>query len=127
MKNFSEAMAIKDSLMIEIKLLLTPHGSVPTRCWVNGEMMVGGTIGAPQFVKKQIKLLDALEVRVKIEREHPDAVEVDIYIDGQEVMHKYNHHATPPTRYIDTNDMWVFQCDNVYDWLHKIQGHGEIY
>ena len=80
MKNFSEAMAIKDSLMIEIKLLLTPHGSVPTRCWVNGEMMVGDTIGAPVFVKKQIKLFDALEVRIKIEREHPNAVEVDLYI-----------------------------------------------
>ena len=119
-------MAIKDSLMIEIKLLLTPHGSVPTRCWVNGEMMVGDTIGAPVFVKKQIKLFDALEVRIKIEREHPDAVEVDLYIDGQEVMHQYNHHATPPTRYIDTNDMWVFQCDNVYDWLHEAQGHGWI-
>ena len=127
MKNFSEAMAIKDSLSFEVKLLLTPHGSVPTRCWINGEIMVGGTIGAPQFVTKQIKLHDPLEVRIKIEREHPEAVEVDMYIDDQEIMQLYNHHAQPPTRYIDTNNMWVFQCNNVYQWLHDAQGHGEIY
>ena len=127
MKNFLEAMDIKDSLTTEIKLLLTPRGSVPCRCWINGEIMVGDTIGAPVFVKKHIKLKDPLEVRIKIEREHPEAVKVDLYIDDQEVMQKYNHHAQPPTRYIDTNDMWTFECDNVLDWLHEAQGHGEIF
>lgn len=127
MKNFLEAMDIRDSLSTEIQLLITPKGSVPTRCWINGEIMVGDTIGAPQFVTKQIKLGEPLEVQVKIEREHPEAVEVDLYIDGQEVLGKYQHYATPPTRYIDTNDMWIFKCKNVYDWLHEAQGHGEIY
>jgi len=127
MKNFSEAMAIKDSLTTEVKLLLTPHGSVPCRCWINGELMVGDTIGAPQFVSKKIKLGESLGVRIKIEREHPQAVEVDLFIDGQEVMHQYQHHATPPTRYIDTNNRWLFTCSNVYDWLHEAQGHGEIF
>ena len=127
MKNFSEAMDIKDSLTVEVKLLLKPHGSVPTRCWINGEIMVGENIGAPKFITKQIKLGAPLEVRIKIEREHPQAVEVDMYIDDQEVMHQYQHHATPPTRYIDTNDMWIFECDNALDWLHEAQGHGEIF
>ena len=127
MKNFYEAMAIKDSLTAEIQLLITPIGSVPTRCWINGEIMLGDTIGAPHHVKKQVSLTQPLDVKIKIEREHPQAVQVDLYIDGEEVLGKYQHYAKPPTRYIDTNNMWTFECDNIYHWLHEAQGHGEIY
>ena len=65
MKNFLEAMDIKDSLTVEIKLLLTPHGSVPTRCWINGEIMVDENIGAPKFITKQIKLDKDLMMELK--------------------------------------------------------------
>ena len=127
MKNFSEAMDIADSLTTEVKLLINPIGSVKTKCWINSKREVDAVIGAPMVVTQQVRPMHGLRVEVQIQRTHPEAVELELYIDGIEVLKKHSHFANPPTRYIDTNDAWILDIAHISSWMHEIQGHGEIY
>ena len=128
MKNFSEALATKPNLKLTIKLVLTPIGeNIP--CWVsiNNETVFDQNISNVQTITGDIDLLDPINIRIKIQREHPQAIQVMLVVDGYEVLPKYLHCATPPINYIDTNEEWSFSIPEFYAWHHTITGQGDIF
>lgn len=128
MKNFSEALAIKPNLKLTINLVLTPVGeNIP--CWVsvNNETVFDQNISSVQTITGDIDLLDPIDIRIKIQREHPQAIQLMLVVDGWEVLPKYQHHATPSTDYIDTDEEWSLSIPEFYAWFHKITGQGDIF
>ena len=128
MKNFSEALATKPNLKLTINLILTPVGeNIP--CWVsiNNETVFDQKISNVQTITGDIDLLDPINIRIKIQREHPQAIQVMLIVDGYEVLPKYLRCATPPTNYIDTDEEWSFSIPEFYAWYHNITGQGDIF
>ena len=126
MKNFSEATAIKPSLRLDLKLLLTPIGSVPCQVIINELTHFNNTINNITTINCQFSLNETINISIKIQRQHPDAVQIVLQIDGHEVLPKYQHLASPPTDYLDFNDVWTLQIPNFYTWYHQITGQGWI-
>ena len=128
MKNFSEALATKPNLKLTINLVLTPIGeNIPCRVSINNETVFDQNISSVQTITGDIDLLDPIDIRIKIQREHPQAIQVMLVVDGWEVIPKYLHCATPPTNYIDTNKEWRLSIPEFYSWHHKITGQGDIF
>ena len=128
MKNFSEALATKPNLKLTINLILTPVGKdIPCEVSVNNETVFDQSISSIQTITGDVDLLDPIDIRVKIQREHPQAIQVILVVDGWEVIPKYQHHANPPTNYINTNEEWSLSIPEFYSWYHKITGQGDIF
>jgi len=128
MKNFSEALATKPNLKLTINLVLTPIGeNIPCRVSINNETVFDQNISSVQTITGDIDLLDPIDIRIKIQREHPQAIQVMLVVDGWEVLPKYQHHANPPTDYIDTDKEWQLSIPEFYSWYHKITGQGDIF
>ena len=128
MKNFSEALATKPNLKLTINLVLTPTGeNIPCQVLVNNESVFDDTISSIKTITGDIDLLDPIDIRIKIQREHPQAIQVMLVVDGWEVIPKYQHHANPPTDYIDTNEEWSFTIPEFHAWYHTITGQGDIF
>jgi len=128
MNNFLEALATKPNLKLTINLVLTPVGeNIPCEVLVNGETVFDDNISSIQTITGDIDLLDPLNIQIKIQREHPQAIQVMLVVDGYEVLPKYQHHANPPTNYIDTNKEWSLSIPEFYSWYHKITGQGDIF
>lgn len=128
MKNFSEALATKPNLKLTINLVLTPTGeNIPCQVLVNNESVFDDTISSIKTITGDIDLLDPIDIRIKIQRKHPQAIQVMLVVDGWEVIPKYQHHANPPTNYIDTNEEWSFTIPEFHAWYHTITGQGDIF
>jgi len=128
MKNFSEALATKPNLKLTINLVLTPIGeNIPCRVSINNETVFDQNISSVQTITGDIDLLDPIDIRIKIQREHPQAIQVMLVVDGWEVLPKYQHHANPPTDYIDTDKEWQLSIPEFHTWYHKITGQGDIF
>jgi hypothetical protein len=56
------------------------------------------------------------------------AVEIKLLsINGQEVLPKYQHLATPQTAWIDQPGTWEFDIHGpFYPWFHTISGQGWV-
>jgi len=128
MKNFSEALATKPNLKLTINLVLTPIGeNIPCRVSINNETVFDQNISSVQTITGDIDLLDPIDIRIKIQREHPQAIQVMLVVDGWEVLPKYQHHANPPTDYIDTDKEWQLSIPEFHTWYHTITGQGDIF
>lgn len=128
MKNFSEATDIKWNEMSTLVIKLEPVGkNIPCRVMLNQEeTLLDTVINETVIINEPIRLLQLVDIKIKIEREHPQAIIVSMYIDGHEVLPQYQHRAEPPTNYIDSNIGWRITIDNFYQWLHEQEGHGWI-
>jgi hypothetical protein len=134
MKNFYEATVIKPNLKLSCCLSLkVTYDSVPCIVKVNGQTMFeDNPSGRTQLIAEhqlgfQLSLTEPIEISIQlIDRQHPNAVEVALTIDGNEVLPKHQHLALPQTCYIDSNDIWQFEVDNFYPWWHKQTGQGWI-
>ena len=127
MKNFLEATAIKSNLKLDIKIILEPvAGAVPCMVKISKAKVYEGMLDHPEEILHQISLTDAIDISIQINRQHPDAVIVTVVIDGYEIIPLYLNYATPPTNYIDSNDIWTFKIPNFYTWLHEVTGQGWI-
>jgi len=125
MKNFYEATDTRSALELDINLRVKPVGQVPAQIKINDVEWVTDIASEQTFVHK-VKLNDPVSVQIQIQRTHPNALEIVLMIDGYEVLPKHQHHANPPTCYLDNNNVWRFTIDNFYLWLHENTGQGWI-
>ncbi len=127
MKNFYEATVIKPELKLDVCVVLTPVDLVP--CWVNINRVkiLEGMLHEKTTLFHQIPIDCHLEIEVGIQREHhPQAVEIDLYIDQNHILPKYQEAVNLKTCYLNTNNVWTFRIPNFYSWLHNITGQGWI-
>ena len=128
MKNFSEATDTKWNLTATLTIKLEPVSeNIPCRVTINQEeTLLAKTINEPTIITETIRLEQLVDIRIKIEREHPQAIVVSMDIDGHEILPLHQHLAEPPTNYIDFEYGWRITINNFYQWLHEQEGHGWI-
>jgi|688.fasta_scaffold152451_3 hypothetical protein len=126
MKNFSEATAIKPNLKLVVSLTLDPIGQPTSLVKINGARVFDSKLIRTTVITHEIELEDYLDLSIQIYRNHPDAVQVYLTIDGVEILPKYLHLALPSTNYLDQSGIWVFRIPSFYPWLHEITGQGWI-
>jgi len=127
MKNFYEATVTRPKLVLDVNLILKPIGvNVPCLVLINKEIVCNEIVSNIKTIAVQVGLLDPIDISILIKRQHPQAIEVMLVIDGYEIIPKYLNHATPQTSYIDTNNEWTLTIPNFYQWHHIITGQGWI-
>lgn len=124
MKNFSDATAIKSSLKLDILLRLKPVGSVKTQLHINDTVWEARISEETEF-KHEIGITDPLLIQIQIQRKHPEALEIELEIDGNKVLPLYQDQFGINS-YIDSNNIWQVKISNFYPWLHKVTGQGWI-
>ena len=124
MKNFYDSTVIKPTLTLDVVITLTPVGQCPCNVLINNESIYNNILSEVTVLQYSHPLTDPLTIAINIIRQHPEAVIVDITIDGLPVIPLYQHHAHPATDYIDTNNKWVLNIPNFYPWYHTVIGNG---
>lgn len=126
MKNFSEATDIKSTLKLDIVLRVKPVGTVRSQIRINRVIWTTDISDSEQLFRHEVALTDPIDIQIQIQRTHPEALEVELEIDGINVLPMYQYLANPPTCYIDNNSVWTYHIPNFYPWLHEITGQGWI-
>lgn len=126
MKNFYEATVIKDTLQLDVKLLLTPVEQCYCQLTINDNIILDDVLTKPKQLEFRVPLLSKLEFNIKIVREHPQAIILSLDIDGNEIIPLYLNSAVPPTNYLNFNGDWSLSIPNFYVWYHDITGQGWI-
>jgi hypothetical protein len=128
MKNFLEATAIKPTLEYPIELLLTPLNQCVCVALINNEVVHDGLLSGPKVVTVKNRVIDSpVEVKIIMTRQHPEALDVKVRIDGHEIIPLYaDTIANPPTNYLNFNGEWTMNILSFYPWLHDITGQGWI-
>ena len=127
MKNFYEATVIKPALRLPIELTLTPI----TRCvcvvLLNGAVVHDGLLTGPKVILDRTTAVDSpINIKVIVTRQHPEAVEIGVQINGHSIIPLYQHLASPQTAYLNFNGEWNLHIPNFYTWHHNITGQGWI-
>jgi hypothetical protein len=75
-----------------------------------------------------LSLFSVVKLRCEIFDTARGAVEIKLLsINGQEILPRYQHLATPPTAWIDQTGTWEFDiCGPFYPWFHEISGQGWV-
>jgi hypothetical protein len=126
MKNFYEATVIKPTLGLSVSLILEPVGQLPCLVQINRKTIFENTISVKTKIVYQLPLEEPIDISIKIDRQHPDAIIVFLNIDNNEILPKYLCLADPPTNYLDQSGIWSFKIPSFYPWLHHITGQGWI-
>jgi len=126
MKNFYDSTVIKPTLRLDVVITLTPVGQCPCIVLINDGVIYNNKLTELTVLQHSHSLIDPLNISINVTRQHPDAVIVDITVDGFPIIPLYQHYAQPPTDYIDTNDTWVLTIPSFYPWYHEITGQGWI-
>lgn len=128
MKNFLEATVIKSQAKLNLSIFLKSVGECECRLIVNNIVISDGILPQSFEFETQVRLTDPINISMVINnRQHPQAVIINgIYIDGYEIMPKYQQHSIPPTNYLDSNLTWTLEIPNFYPWYHGITGQGWI-
>lgn len=124
MKNFSDATVIKPSLKIDVVLRVKPVGTVLSHLQIN-DAEWAATITKEETFRHKVDLNSAVNVQIQINRTHPEALAVELEIDGNKILPLYQEQLGVNS-YIDSNDSWQITIPNFYSWLHKITGQGWI-
>ena len=127
MKNFYEATVIKPDLKIRMVLELEAVGICPCQIVINNHLeYYGGLVGKNTFIY-EFPLTAPIAIKITVDRTHPQAIEIsNLSIDGNRVLPRYQHLATPPTNYLDFTGVWTLEIPNFYPWYHEITGQGWI-
>lgn len=125
MKNFYEATGIRPNLKLEIVLRVKPVGNVKTRIQIN-DTSWAIDITKEELFTHEVNLNDPINIQIQITRHHPEALAIELEIDGNKILPKYQHLATPPTDYIDFDNTWSLKIPNFYPWYHTITGQGWV-
>ena len=134
MKNFYEATVIKSKLTLRCCLgIKRTYGDVRCVIKINEENPFSNNyngetkIIADHELWFSVPLDQPIDISIQlIDREHPDALELSLTIDGQEVLPKHQHLASPPTAYLNSDNVWHFNIPNFYPWLHENTGQGWV-
>jgi hypothetical protein len=127
MKNFYEATVINPTLKLKMVLELKAIGICPCQIFINNNLeFYGGLIGTNIFIK-ELDLTAPITIEIKIDRQHPQAIEIiNLAIDNYKILPLYQHTANPPTDYLDFTGSWSLKIPNFYPWYHEITGQGWI-
>ena len=128
MKNFYEAMAIRPKLTTYIELMLTPVEQCVCVALINGRVVHDGLLDSYKSILVNGYPIDSpVDIKIIVTRQHPEAVEVKVVVDGYEIIPLYqNSIATPNTSYLNFNGEWRMYIPSFYPWLHEITGQGWI-
>lgn len=125
MKNFSEAIITRQDLHVSLIIELRAVGHCPLRYTINGDLEYFGTLVGNNIFIKHIPLNDPINIKMSIDRSHPQAVEITrLAIDGNEILPIYQHLASPSTTYLDFTGEWSLTIPPFYLWYHTITGQG---
>jgi hypothetical protein len=126
MKNFYDSTVIKPTLTLDVVITLTPVGQCPCIVLINDKEIYNNKLTEVTVLQHSHSLTDPLTISIIVVRINPEAVVVDITVDGLLVIPLYQHLANPPTNYINSNDTWSFSIPSFYPWYHEITGQGWI-
>ena len=126
MKNFYDSTVIKPTLKLDVVITLTPVGQCTCNVLIDNKVIYDNILTEITTLHFQHPLTDPLIVSIGITRQHPEAVIVDIVVDGLPVIPLYQLCAQPPTNYINTTSIWTLTIPNFYTWYHNITGQGWI-
>lgn len=125
MKNFYESTVIKDTLLLDISMRLTPVDNCYCVAKINDVILIDDVLSTAQQFDIQMPL-DELNFTIEMVREHPQAIIVELSIDNKEILPAFMHLAEPPTHYIHINGTWRFSIPNFYTWYHNVTWQGWI-
>ena len=126
MKNFYDSTVIKPTIKIDAKLILTPVEKCYCDVWMNGENLVNAVIADTTVFDERLPLTDGIDLVINIERTHPQAIIVDLTVEGINILHTYLSYAQPSTHYLCENGKWQFRIPSFYHWIHEVTGQGWI-
>lgn len=126
MKNFYDLTVIRPELKLDLRLELTPLGSLPCTVKINNQIYYSQLISEKTIITSEIPITDPIEIDISINRQHPEAIELFLSIDSIEILPKYQNLANPPSCYLDSNNGWRFKIPSFYPWLHEVTGQGWI-
>ena len=124
MKNFSDATVTKPSLKLDVVLRVKPIGTVWTRLQINDAAWTT-TMTKEETFSHKVNLVSPITIQIQIDRKHPEALEIDLEIDGNKILPIYQKQLGVKN-YIDSSDVWQITIPNFYTWLHKTTGQGWI-
>ena len=126
MKNFYDSTVIKPTLKLDVVITLTPVGQCPCIVLVNDTPIFDKLLTDTTILQYSHPLTEPLTISIIVTRQHPEAVIVDLTVDGHELIPLYQNLAVPPVSYIHTNGVWTFSIPSFYPWYHEITGQGWI-
>lgn len=127
MKNFYEATVTKPTLTPTIELMLTPVEQCVCVALINGNVVHDGLLDSHKSILvKGYPINGPIDFMIIVTRQHPEAVEIKVVVDGHEIIPLYQAHANPPTNYLDFNGKWTLHIPNFYPWYHEVTGQGWI-
>ena len=124
MKNFYEATVIKHTLTSEIEVTLTPVEQCQCMLLINNQVLVNEILESPKTIQYSVQLGSPITIQADIKRQHPQAIEIEVSIDGYPIIPLYQHLAVPSTDYIDFNGAWKLEIPHFYSWYHEVSGQG---
>jgi hypothetical protein len=121
-RTFSDILDINTCDRLQVRLVIVPHGSIHYRLRLNGHLI------SEADTTHTFDLLSSVHLKCRVFEPNSGAVEIKLLsINGQEVLPRYQHLATPPTAWIDQTGTWQFDIHGpFYPWFHKISGQGWI-
>lgn len=127
MKNFCEAMVIRNKLTLLVIIELKSINNCWCKVEVNGELIHQGAMFATSELRQHVPLNEPLHIKITSNNEHNQAIDIKkITVDGFEVMPLYQAHAKPSTSYLDKSTEWEINIPSFYPWYHEITGQGWI-
>jgi hypothetical protein len=105
-----------------MRLIAVPHGNIHYRMRLNGHLM------SDLDTTHTFDLLSSVHLKCVVFEPNDGAVEIKLLsINGQEVLPKYQHLATPQTAWIDQPGTWEFNIrSSFYLWFHAVSGQGWV-
>jgi hypothetical protein len=122
-RTFSEALDIKTADKLQVELEVEAHGHVEYRMRLNGHLILD------PVTCLTLDLLSPVSLTCRVTHiQNGGALEIKKFnINGQEVLPKYQHLASPKTAWLDQIGMWEFHTDRpFYPWFHAISGQGWV-
>ena len=122
-KTFSDITAIDTKSTVKVNLKLTRHGHTVSRVRLN---QIDIYVDQTTF---EFDLFDPVNLEIDLQdfNEGSSGIEVELNINGINVLPKYQHLASCPTNYIDQLGVWKMTIpSNFYMWYHTISGQGFV-
>lgn len=109
-------------------MTLKPINQCACVAMINGCVVHDGLLSESKIISFKSSPLDGpIDIKIIVTRQHPEAVEVNLAINGYEIIPLYQDTvATPRTSYLDFNGEWTLHIPNFYSWYHNISGQGWI-
>jgi hypothetical protein len=123
METFSQLLAtvIQGDRYLRINIELKSHGVVEYEASLNDQVFsdsIETTIHIFSPINFDIYLKEFVEGTSGVEI-------VKFTVNELEILPLYQHHANPPTNYIDTLGQWTMHIPNpFFQWYHKVSGQG---